>query len=108
MSSISDKIKEAKRIEELRLLQKKTTATKKNLSELKENGKIYQPETPKIEIIMIPAQIITSEDLSLLGIGELRGIHKRIFGVEPPHDKAHPKEWIANKIKGSLRNVPKS
>ena len=105
---MSDKIKEAKRVEELRLLQKKTDATKKTLSELKENGKSYQPEPPKIEVIMIPAQIITSEDLSLLGIGELRGIHKRIFGVEPPHDKAHPKEWIANKIKGSLRNVPKT
>lgn len=105
---MSGKIKEAKKTEELRLLQKKTAASKKKLEALKENGKSYQPEPPKIEIIVIPAQIITSEDLSLLGIGELRGIHKRIFGVEPPHDKAHPKEWIANKIKGSLRNVPKS
>jgi len=52
-----------------------------------------------------PAQFITIKipmNLDDIRIAKLRTLYADIFGKEPPHDREHGKEWIANKINNVL------
>ena len=106
MSKISDKIKEAKKQIELREKAKVVQKDKDKLNKLKENGKNYditkskKKRTPKPDIAIPKGYFLTKvpENLDDLTIGKLRTLHADIFGKEPPHDSAHNKVWIANKI----------
>ena len=66
------------------------------------NKTLPEPETPQIEVLRIPAEIIQLNNLERLSIARLRDIYSRIFGVEPKHDREHNKEWIAKSIRNSF------
>ena len=76
----------------------------KKLAEIVEETvyEIQEPETPQIEVLRIPAEIIQLNNLERLSIARLRDIYSRIFGVEPKHDREHNKEWIAKSIRNSF------
>lgn len=103
---MSEKIREAKKQMEFREKAKIIQKEKDRLDQLKENGKTYDTtkdkkiRTSKPDIVIPQGYLLMKipENLDDLTMGKLRTLHADIFGKEPPHDSAHNKVWIANKI----------
>lgn len=103
MESIRDIIKRQKNRQQFIKKDLENNKLKDRLQELKDNNKIWfgkPSKTPNIPNGYILMKI--PENLDDVKIGKLRTLHADIFGKEPPHDKAHGKAWIANKIKAIL------